>query len=320
MRIAAWGAAGLGSLVLAFLLLCGILEVVLGGRPMPERVGARPPADAGTSFRVAVLGDSQKGIANLANLLEAVRDEKPAFILHTGDLVADNDEGHYRLAALTLERARLEAPFLVVPGNHDVKRGDERFRRECGDPERAFRVGQVAFVTADNAAGPPPDMKRLEERIASVARPGDTVVLAMHVPPFKRGVLLPEYGDFVAWLEGSGVRYLLCGQEHEYVRKKIGETVVIANGVGGDYESWQLQQAVYATVLEVEGSTLTDRAIQLPPEHGFVENLEHLVLGHVAEAYRSAPLGCWGGTFLVILLTAGAILKVIRRKGERVSS
>ncbi len=312
VRKPAWAGAVLGTLLLAFALLCGILDLAIGRRPMPRDHSTRT---GGGKVRVAVLGDSQKGLANLSNLLREVLKERPDVVLHTGDLVSTNDEGHYRLAALYMERGGLRRDLVVVPGNHDVKNGTERFERELGPLERSFTVGRVGFVLLDNADGRPPDPARLESRIREAGAP-EAVVLAMHVPPFDaRGEPFPKYAPFLEWLERTPrVKYVLAGHVHAYVRKQVGGAVVIANGVGGDYESWQLSQKVYATILEIDGSRITDRTIVLPPEHGLVENLEHFAVGHFAEAYRAQPLLCWGGTVALAGLVAWAWRSALRRR------
>lgn len=300
-RKLAWIVAVAGKGVLLLALLCGIVNASLGDRPMPAPA---LPSGFKSKYRVAVLGDSQKGLANLANLLRTVKKEGVEFVLQTGDLVSNNDEGHYRLVALALSRAGLGVPFVAVPGNHDVKGSPDRFRRELGDLERSFRVGEISFATIDNASGAPPDPARLKE----------AAVLAMHVPPFDaEGRVQKGYEPFLAWLEKSRVQYLLCGHVHGYFKKRVGRTTVLVNGVGGDYDRWQLDQKVYATILEVDGATVTDRAIELPPEHGLRSNLEHLAIGHVAEAYRRHPVLCWGAT-LLLAAAVGFSIGVIRLK------
>jgi hypothetical protein len=90
---------------------------------------------------------------------------------------------------------------------------------------------------------------------------------------------------------------------------------VIVNGVGGDYDSWQLDEKVHATILEIDGGKIRDRSITLPPEHGVVENLEHFALGHAIEAWRKRPLLCGGWTLVLIGAFAWG-LREIRRKRE----
>lgn len=319
MKIAAWTVAVAAGLALAAAGLCGVVAAGTPDRPFPLAVGNWPrQPDERHRFKVAVLGDSQKGLRNLANLLERIKAERVDFILHTGDLVSHNDDGHYRLVALVLSRARLEVPFLVVPGNHDIKGSPDRFRNKVGQLEFAFTWGKVAFIAVNNADGRPPDVAHLDRLVSHFARPDDEVVLAMHVPPFDlKGQTLPGYEAFLEWLGKSPrVRYLFSGHVHDYVRRPVGRAVVVANGVGGDSESWQFHQKVYATILEVDGANLTDRMIELSPESGFRENLEHLALGHVAEWYRAQPGLLWTATAVLFLLVPAAIFYA-RHLGRR---
>ena len=128
MRKAAWVGVAIGALGAAFLALCGIVGLAAGAPRMPFRAWA-PPAGP---YRVAVLGDTQKGLSNLVRLMDALKREEPSLYLHTGDLVSDNDEPHYRLAAHVLSRSGGPHPFLVAPGNHDVKGDPSRFERWIG--------------------------------------------------------------------------------------------------------------------------------------------------------------------------------------------
>lgn len=295
-----------GALFLLFLGFLGILDWKL------RRPSEWPPATPrpAPGFRVGVLGDAQKGLANLRNITAAVNREQVRFLLQTGDMVATNDDGHYVLARRYLQRGGCDRWPAISPGNHDLKGGDERFRNLVGNLERSFTVDGVAFVLVDNAFGHPvPTVAHFEERIAA-AGPHQALVVAMHQPPFDvHGQPKPEYAEFLAWLEKSKVDYLMCGHEHGYLKKKVGNTTVIINGVGGDSDAWQFDQKVYATILEISGSRISDRSIELEPVHEAWENLEHLAVGHVGEAYRRHPLRCWGGTVLL----AGGVAWALRR-------
>jgi len=283
----------------------------------PFRIAHREVLSENT-WRIGVLGDSQKGLANLRNITREVFKHDPHLILHTGDLVANNDDGHYFLAFEALFRGGMFEDSLrwpvVAPGNHDLKGDEERFRRWCGTLEKSFTRQGVAIVVLNNAFGrPPPDPKHVEERIAA-AGPHQAVILAMHQPPFDlEGKAKPEYDAFLAWLEKSKVAYLLCGHVHGYIKKTVGETTVIINGVGGDYDKWQLDQKVYATILEVDGSRITDRRIEIEPTHEIWENIEHAAIGHVAESYRQKPVLCWAGTILLIAAVSWGWVRLLRR-------
>jgi len=291
-----WTGAVGGTLLLLFLAFLGVVLLMTYVPDLPSPTDPPPPG-----FRVGVLGDAQKGLANLRNITGALLRERVRFLLQTGDLVSNNDDGHYRLARRYLDLGGWDAWPAVTPGNHDLKGGDERFRLKVGPLERSFTIDGVAFVLVNNAFGNPiPTAAHLEERIAA-AGPHQAVVLAMHQAPFDvQGQAKPEYAPFLTWLEKSGVDYLLCGHVHGYLRKMVGATTVIINGVGGDYDKWQLDQKVYGTILEIDGTKITDRSIVLEPVHEVWENVEHLAIGHVAEAYRGHPLPCWGGTILLV--------------------
>src|SRR5437763_148075 len=109
-RQAAWIVAVAGLLALSADAACALVNMALGHQPMPSFAGNRHRSSRGIDelqgkYRVGVLGDAQKGLANFANIIRAVKAEGVDFMIQTGDLVSTNDEGHYRLAALTLERA-----------------------------------------------------------------------------------------------------------------------------------------------------------------------------------------------------------------------
>lgn len=305
MKKLLWTGAIAGTLTLLFLAFLVVVSLLTLVPDFPAPTDP-PPKD----YKVAVLGDAQKGLANLRNITHAVMQEHPRIVLQTGDLVSNNDEGHYRLARRYLDLGGLEVYPAVAPGNHDLKGGEERFIRKIGPLEKSFTHDGVAFVLLNNAWGNPiPTAAHLEERIAA-AGAHEAVVLAMHQAPFDvHGEAKPGYAEFLAWLERSKVAYLFCGHEHGYIKKKVGNCTVIINGVGGDYDKWQLDQKVYATMLDIDGSKISDRRIELEPVHEVWENLEHLAIGHVGEAYRQHPILAWGGT----LLLAGGVGWAFRR-------
>jgi len=304
-----WAGAVSGTVALLFLAFMGILDVFVALSVPPKAALPQHP-----QFRIGVLGDAQKGLANLRNITRAVLQENVSLMIQTGDLVSNNDEGHYRLARRYMVEGGCIWNPCITPGNHDLRGGVDRFIQWMGPLERSFVVRDVAMVMINNAFGNPlPDPRHVEERIAA-AGPHQAVVLAMHQPPFDvQGNPIPGYEAFLAWLEKSRVAYLLCGHVHTYLKKKVGETTVIINGVGGDYDKWQLDQKVYATILDIDGTKITDRKIELEPVHEVWENVEHLAIGHVAEAYRQRPVLCWLGTLLLAKLVGWGWVRLLRR-------
>lgn len=305
MRRVCWVGAVSGSILLLFLAYLGLVNWSCRN----DRHRSVDWKAARSISRIGVLGDSQKGLANLRNIVREVCKANVDILLHTGDLVANNDEGHYLLARMYVEKGDAAMP-LVAPGNHDLKGGTERFQKWCGPLEQSFTIDGIAFVLLNNAFGNPvPSPDAIDARIAA-AGPHRNLILAMHQPPFDLDQKpKPEYASFLAWLEKSKVDYLMCGHVHGYFRKQVGNTIVIVNGVGGDSDSWQFDQKVYATILEAKDGRLTDRRIEMEPVHEVWENIHHLAIGHVAEAYGRHPIPWWGGTFLL----AGGVAWAFRR-------
>lgn len=274
-------------------LAAGVLGLLLGVRtltpeaPWPPSAWSPPPGP----YKVAVLGDIQKGLTNARNLVEKLREAGVSLTLQTGDLASENDDAHYRLAARAIRK--LPGSFRTVPGNHDIKGTPDRFVKAFGALEFDL-PGPVTFVGVNNAFGEALDLPRLEARTAGK----EAVVLLFHVPNFDPA--------FVAWLEKSPrVKYVFCGHSHEYAERKIGSTTVIVNGVGGDYDSWELDQKVYAVLLDIEGTSIRHSTITLPPEHGVWDNVEHAALGH---------LGPWAWLLELVFLAffALAVKKLLK--------
>lgn len=263
-RALAWTGVVLGGAATSFLgLLLGV-SIFTPDVPWPPSAWTAPAGP----YKVAVLGDSQKGLTNLKNLVRELGKLGPSLVLHSGDLVGENDAGHYRLAARALRK--VPGSFRPVPGNHDLKRTPEHFLKAFGALEFELQGGPVTFLGLNSAFGEPLDLELLEKRTAGK----EAVVLLFHVPSTDKA--------FFQWLERSPrVKYVFNGHRHEYAEEKVGSTTVIVNGIGGDYDSWQLDQKVCATILDVDGPRIRHTTLTLPPEHGIWDNLEHAALGHV---------------------------------------
>lgn len=293
--------------------LCGAIDVAVGD-PRPACLDGSFPSEA-HPHRIAVLGDTQKGITGFRNLLARLREESPGRMIHTGDLVSDNDPGHYRLARWALERSGISVPLDVVPGNHDLKGDPERFRKELRELT-SIRTERYALVGIEAAFGPP-DVHALEERLR---RHRDVpILLFMHIPPFDPASEsfrpVPGFEATVELIRKYPVRYVFSGHIHQYRRIENNGTVYIANGIGGDYDSWQLDQKVCATIVEFADGKFWDRKVEVAAAHGVVDNVVHLALGHVGELYRRRPGAAWGATVLLLMGWGWLIFRTFWRAG-----
>src|SRR5258705_3569337 len=115
--------------------LAGVLFVlcILGCLPLAlmARIGIRiqgsgnlPPLRRDDTTKIAVFGDTHKGLAAFAALAERAKAEGIDLAVHTGDLVGHADQGHYDLAEFWVRRGDLYVPVIVVPGDHDIQGGE----------------------------------------------------------------------------------------------------------------------------------------------------------------------------------------------------
>ena len=162
----------------------GVVWTVAGGVPASRLIGSAKAAESGFSF--VQISDSHIGFAKPANpdaraTLNAAIDkivampDKPAFIIHTGDISHAAKANEFDDAQQMIGRAKLDVHY--APGEHDIldpKTRDvylERFGKGAtGGGWYAFDQGGVHFVSLNNVV----DLKKnglgsLGRRAARVA-------------------------------------------------------------------------------------------------------------------------------------------------------
>lgn len=300
MKRLAWVVWWAGAVGVVFVIGC-VIWARWSGRANFAHRDSRELSSPLDRTRIAVFGDTQKGLASFAALGEIAKLQHIDLAMHTGDLVSHADVGHYDLALTWVERARLGVPFVVVPGNHDIKGGDGLFERRIGPRQFAFRWGPVDIVVVDNAVAPPGEAA--VERMLSDAK--GPILLFMHVPPndTSKSVLVPKsaYTGFLEMIRKYPVRYVFSGHAHAYSRVESDAMVFISNGVGGDSDSWQFDQKAHLTVLDSDGKTFSEQLIVIEPVFSVWANIEHLAIGHVGEIVLRRT---WGIPALLLLILA----------------
>ena len=97
-------------------------------------------ADIKNGFDFVVLGDSRDGADVYARLLTRAKSLHPLFVVHTGDFVKNGDPVEYE--DYMKQIAALNIPILHLPGNHDVRNGEDTYRRYVGGPNWSFDLGR----------------------------------------------------------------------------------------------------------------------------------------------------------------------------------
>jgi Icc-related predicted phosphoesterase len=320
MKAALRGGGILGGLGIVLFGLALGLSVAAPREPLdwvsnrPENV-ARAAA-GGETFRVAVLGDTQNGLAVFDDLLAALAGESIDFAIHGGDLVCHDTPGHWKLVLSHAAASPLRCPIFVAPGNHDISErdGGARFERFVGPRQVVIDRGRASFFILDNARRASIDEAWLEDQLQR--RAGRMLAVHLHRPPFRVDADRIEanegYERFLELCRRHAVRYVFCGHAHEYKRIADDGLTYVINGVGGDYSTGEFGRDGWATILEVDGTQATDRALRAPKRWSAWTEVRHAAIGHMDPAASAAGLG------LCVLLGAVCARALRSRRGEAI--
>jgi 3',5'-cyclic AMP phosphodiesterase CpdA len=122
---------------------------------------------------------------NMSLMVDYVNNEvHPDLVVHTGDVViADPDSAQDRATAWSLHQ-KIDAPLLVLPGNHDVG-------ESADDPWMGISVTSDRITGFTRTWGP-------DRFFLPAARPDDWVLVGLNSERFSSG--LPEEGEQWEWL------------------------------------------------------------------------------------------------------------------------
>ncbi len=172
----------------------------------------------------------------LAQAVDLANSLSPALVIHTGDAADTGQEAEYALVRREMDR--LEAPYVITPGNRDSRPrmraafADLAWTDEGEGPlDYVVEAGPLAVVGFDSK-GPKTnkgwaDEARREKLRAMLERTKERpVLLMMHHPPFE----IPEIPDprqYVEWSHAEGicdvvndypnVQAVACGHIHRHI-------------------------------------------------------------------------------------------------------
>ena len=225
-----------------------VVWTVASGVPRSALIGSAAAAETGLAF--AQISDSHIGFNKPANpdvtatLQEAIKrvgasGEKPAFMIHTGDVTHLSKPGEFDTAAQVIGGAGLTTHF--VPGEHDILEDDGKsFLNHYGKGTQgagwySFDEGGVHFVGLVNVV----DLKGggmgnlgheqlewLEKDLAGRSASTPVVVFA-HIPLW---IVYPEWGwgtqdgaQALTYLKRFGSVTVLNGHVHQVLQKVEGK-------------------------------------------------------------------------------------------------
>lgn len=141
--------------------------------------------DAKKPLRIAVVGDIQNGISELADVLDAHRAAGVDFILQLGDAANVGLPGRYAVLRRVFEEHAPGIPVIAVPGNHDIEPDGTtgRWTEWVGPPEWRIDVRGWRIVGLDDAGGAiSPASMDLLRSVAKDTPPRCGTILVAHRP------------------------------------------------------------------------------------------------------------------------------------------
>ncbi len=224
-----------------------MLWTVAGGIPRSRVIGAADAAEAGFTF--AQISDSHLGFdrpvnpdvtATFQSGLDQITGmaDKPAFVIHTGDITHLSKPVQFDTAAQLIGAARL--PFYTVPGEHDILEDEgksylDRYGKgTTGDGWYSFDTGGIHFIGLVNVVNlqgnglgdlGQAQLDWLEKDVRGLSASTPIVVFA-HVPLW---MVYPDWGwgtsdgaQALTYLKRFGSVTVLNGHIHQVMQKIEG--------------------------------------------------------------------------------------------------
>ena len=244
--------------------------------PAGERMQAEAP------FTFAVLGDNRGNMTVFEEILGRIKRDGVGLILHTGDIVQRCTPAQYNWTLREIAEEKLQVPFCVAPGNHDLEDPDAEsptyaalYERSFGPRQYWFAYANTLFVAVDDSSSVCTRQTiRWLDRTLTDERPRYAACFVyLHVPP--RNPLRPEDPAHHALREGADalvrvlkkhrVSALLAGHIHAYAVDNIeGIPVFITGGAGARLEAGQHHHYLLCTVRPDGSFAVVKRVV--PPQ------------------------------------------------------
>lgn len=134
-------------------------------------------------FNFVIMGDNRGDDKTLSQALAKANSLNPGWIVNLGDFVDGGTKKEYAAYQRVLDAANLKAPFIMSPGNHDIKNnGAKYYRNYFGPGSYSFDHGRIHFIVLDTSMEQvsSSDYEWLERDLKSSIMP--QAVVFTHVP------------------------------------------------------------------------------------------------------------------------------------------
>lgn len=250
-------------------------------------IAARPPSN---DFHFAILGDrtgdAQQGVYE--QVWREVDAEHPDFVINVGDTIQGGNDAtaasEWRALRPLWDRRRY--PVYFTPGNHDIWSPASRavYEKQTGNLAKggaafySFDYQNAHFIVLDNSRAPelsfelPSDQEQFLERDLERSRDRNPKFIFFHKPLWLIPVKLQNSRlAFHQLMTKYGVRYVVSGHGHQYVRETLdGVTYLEAPSSGGKLKGQGFEQGWFYGHLEVtvQGADVEITAKEIGPPLG----------------------------------------------------
>jgi predicted phosphodiesterase len=226
----------------------------LNGQAVKKVTGSLSGQD---HFRFAVLGDNRYNLKQLKKILQAIAQDNPDFVIHTGDLTSAGKYQQYMKLLDTIKDFKI--PIVFVLGNHDINnRGVDCFLHIFGPVSFSFDINKYRFIFINNTSeNAQPEFVRLPEDgvlnqsvavglddyqmsgLEKLVQGSEHNFIIMHIPPpveiFRFHSFNKNGDNFIALMKhyASRIALVLSGHIHGYGEiEQDGVTYVVTAGAG----------------------------------------------------------------------------------------
>ena len=236
------------------------------------------------SFTFAVIGETRSGGEDYLELVHAVMEHKPDFVVNTGDMVVSPNKA--RWSEFWEQSKEITVPYFLTVGNHDVrdKKSEALYKEEVDLPGNelyySFAVDDSLFIFLDsNMPGQDRKItgdqyKWVEQTLAGSDQKYKFVFVHHPLYPEKGlghhyGGSLDKYPKERDRLESLFVKYgvniVFVGHEHLYLRKTVDGILHIITGGGGAslYAGVEKGGFYHFILVKVDETNVTGKVIDI---------------------------------------------------------
>ncbi len=270
----------------------------------------RTPPLAGpeaASANLAFLGDLQRGVVDAAvPLARALKESRVDLMVSSGDFASHGEAPYFGVLLDAFDRAGVDTPVRVVPGNHDLfprrskddTLGGAIFERHFGPRHWTLRAGPVLVAGLDTGAD-----WLLDEQLpwleAELARhSGVPWICVTHRPPWNfddpERTAYADLTELAPFFAKHKPALVISGHLHDYRDETIDGIRYIVNAHGGDVHGLALSRSSFELLhvtCHESGMTVEPRPIE---RRASARTAWHQLLVRVW-AERRKPLGAFLG-------------------------